>query len=369
VRRSVSYGLAAAVGAAALTGGVVAWAAADKDVTVTVDGQAKHLHTTAGTVGGAIADAGVKVGAHDLVAPSTSSSLGNGSHIVVSRGRLLHLTVDGVERDVWVTAPTVSQALADLGYADADVQSVSRSTRLPLTATSLNLRSAKQITIAHDGITTDVTTTDPTVGAVLATLHISVAASDQLAPAASTEVTDGLQVVLHRVTTANVTTTVPIAFATTQQADATLAKGHTAVVTVGVAGVQQVVYSVTYVDGTATTQVQVSSAVVTAPKAQVVRVGTKVAVASTTTGAPAVATGALNWDAVAKCESNNHWNDNTGNGYYGGLQFSASTWISNGGAVYAPRADLATREQQIAIATKLYAARGSKPWPVCGKYL
>jgi hypothetical protein len=83
----------------------------------------------------------------------------------------------------------------------------------------------------------------------------------------------------------------------------------------------------------------------------------------------ATANADVNWDAVASCESGGNWSINTGNGYYGGLQFSASTWISNGGGVYAARADLATREQQIAIATKLYAARGSAPWPVCGKYL
>ena len=75
------------------------------------------------------------------------------------------------------------------------------------------------------------------------------------------------------------------------------------------------------------------------------------------------------WDRVANCESGGNWHINTGNGYYGGLQFNASTWLSNGGGAYAPRADLASREQQIAIATKLYNARGSSPWPVCGKRL
>jgi hypothetical protein len=86
------------------------------------------------------------------------------------------------------------------------------------------------------------------------------------------------------------------------------------------------------------------------------------------TSAPPVST-ALNWDAVAQCESGGNWAINTGNGYYGGLQFSASTWISNGGGVYAPTANLATKAQQIAIANKLYAARGAAPWPTCGKYL
>jgi resuscitation-promoting factor RpfB len=85
--------------------------------------------------------------------------------------------------------------------------------------------------------------------------------------------------------------------------------------------------------------------------------------------APAASTSGLNWDAVAACESGGNWAINTGNGYYGGLQFNISTWMSNGGGAYAARPDLATKDQQIAIATKLYQARGSSPWPVCGKRL
>ena len=75
----------------------------------------------------------------------------------------------------------------------------------------------------------------------------------------------------------------------------------------------------------------------------------------------------VNWDVVAKCESGGRWHINTGNGYYGGLQFSRSTWKSNGGTKYARTADKATKAQQIAIANRLYAKRGLKPWPVCGK--
>ncbi|MDT4979679.1 MAG: resuscitation-promoting factor RpfB, partial [Pseudonocardiales bacterium] len=84
---------------------------------------------------------------------------------------------------------------------------------------------------------------------------------------------------------------------------------------------------------------------------------------------PPPSTGGLNWDAVAACESGGNWAINTGNGFYGGLQFDSGTWLSNGGGAYAPRADLASREQQIAVATRLYNARGSSPWPVCGANL
>ncbi|AEW93327.1 MULTISPECIES: LysM peptidoglycan-binding domain-containing protein [Streptomycetaceae] len=71
------------------------------------------------------------------------------------------------------------------------------------------------------------------------------------------------------------------------------------------------------------------------------------------------------WDRIAQCESGGNWHINTGNGYYGGLQFSASTWRAYGGTRYAPTADGASREQQIAVAAKVQSAQGWGAWPVC----
>ncbi|MEV6685635.1 transglycosylase family protein [Streptomyces sp. NPDC051130] len=72
------------------------------------------------------------------------------------------------------------------------------------------------------------------------------------------------------------------------------------------------------------------------------------------------------WDKVAACESTNNWHINTGNGYYGGLQFSQSTWRAFGGTAVAARADLATKDQQIAVAEKVLKGQGPRAWPVCG---
>ncbi|WP_052434439.1 transglycosylase family protein [Streptacidiphilus melanogenes] len=76
--------------------------------------------------------------------------------------------------------------------------------------------------------------------------------------------------------------------------------------------------------------------------------------------------GGVNWDRIARCESGGDWAINTGNGYYGGLQFDQATWRANGGLAYAPRADLADRSQQIRIASHLAGRRGLHPWPACG---
>ncbi|MCK8436317.1 LysM peptidoglycan-binding domain-containing protein [Streptomyces sp. D2-8] len=71
------------------------------------------------------------------------------------------------------------------------------------------------------------------------------------------------------------------------------------------------------------------------------------------------------WDRIAQCESGGNWHINTGNGYYGGLQFAPSTWRAYGGTAYAATADRASRSQQIAVATKVQRAQGWGAWPVC----
>lgn len=81
--------------------------------------------------------------------------------------------------------------------------------------------------------------------------------------------------------------------------------------------------------------------------------------------APAVTTTDPVWDLLASCESTNNWAINTGNGFYGGLQFTQSTWEAFGGGEYAPRADLASREQQIAVAERTQAEQGWGAWPAC----
>lgn len=83
------------------------------------------------------------------------------------------------------------------------------------------------------------------------------------------------------------------------------------------------------------------------------------------TSGPASAADGATWDRVAACESGGDWSINTGNGFYGGLQFVQSTWEGFGGLDYAPRADMASRAQQIAIAENVLAVQGPGAWPVC----
>lgn len=97
-------------------------------------------------------------------------------------------------------------------------------------------------------------------------------------------------------------------------------------------------------------------------------VGVSTAAVALTVGSGSPASAATNstWTKVADCESGGNWAINTGNGYFGGLQFSQSTWAAYGGTRYAPRADLASKTQQILVAEKVLASQGPGAWPVCG---
>jgi LysM repeat protein len=100
-----------------------------------------------------------------------------------------------------------------------------------------------------------------------------------------------------------------------------------------------------------------------APAPAVVQTQTQPQVSYSAPAAVTNYTSGTNWDRIAACESGGNWSINTGNGYYGGLQFTQGTWAGAGGLAYAPRADLATPAQQIAIASKLSLGN----WPVCGR--
>jgi hypothetical protein len=82
--------------------------------------------------------------------------------------------------------------------------------------------------------------------------------------------------------------------------------------------------------------------------------------------AAVASSGGVNWAAIAACESGGNWSDNTGNGFYGGLQFTEQTWLAYGGGQYASSANLATEGQQIAVADRVLAGQGIGAWPVCG---
>jgi resuscitation-promoting factor RpfB len=274
VRRSMKYGLYGAV-LAGVVGATVAWANVDKTVTLRVDGQDQKIHTVAGNVRGVLLDAHYPVGPHDVIAPALDSRVHNGSEVILRRGRLLHLNVDGIPRNVWVTAPTVAQALIQLGYPDRDFSSVSRDQRLPLSPTAITLRRPKQVEVMADGNDRIVTTTAPTVAVLLADLGIAVGPQDMLSAVANSPLRDGESIDVTRVRSNNVVKNHPVPFSTQRVGDPTMYVGQNKLVRNGKNGVESVTTAVVYVDGMVVGKTIVKRVMTTPPIAAIVKVGTK----------------------------------------------------------------------------------------------
>jgi uncharacterized protein YabE (DUF348 family) len=274
VLRSVKYGLYGAV-LAGLIAAPVVWNSVDKTVDLVVDGHAQEVHTTASRVDQVLAAAGYHAGAHDLLAPSASSPISNGTRIVLRRGRLLHLDVDGVRTDVWTTAPTVADALSQLGYSGQDFVSVSRARRLPLGATDIAIRTPRLVTVVHDGTRQKVTTTDPTVGDLLADLGITLSGADRLSVPETAPLVAGQIVRVQRVSKRTVTTTKRLPFHTVRHDAPHLRAGLTKVVRPGAAGRAQLTYALVYVDGKLAGRTLVKTVTLARPRTRVLAVGTR----------------------------------------------------------------------------------------------
>ena len=274
MRRSMKYGLYAAV-LAGVVGATVAWANVDKTVTLRVDGETQKVHTVAGSVRGVLQVVHYPVGEHDVVAPGLNGRVHNGSTIVLRRGRLLHLDVDGASRSIWVTAPTVAEALTQLGYSEADYTSVSRDTRLPLSPTAIQLRTPKHIKIIADNKTRVVTTTAPTVAALLGQLGIAVGQQDMLSAGPSSRLRDGETVNVTRIRTGNLVRNHPVPFPTTKVGDKSMYVGQSKLVRAGKNGVEAVTTAVVYVNGKVVGKTIVKRTVTKQPVPAIVHVGTK----------------------------------------------------------------------------------------------
>ena len=151
-------------------------------------------------------------------------------------------------------------------------------------------------------------------------------------------------------------------YATVKQDDDSMTQGETTVVRDGQTGLRNVTYRIVYRNGQVALRKVLHQDVLRQPVSEIVKVGTQ-APAPTTN----FASGGTVWDALARCESGGNWATNTGNGYYGGLQFSLGTWQAYGGSGLPSNA---SRETQIAIATKLRNASGGYgAWPGCARAL
>jgi len=343
-----------------LSGGGATAIAMDKSVTVDVDGEAKTVRTYESTVGEILADEGIAVGEHDALSPSPRAKVGDGGKISLDRGRQVKLTVDGEQREGWVRSVTVDEALEQLKVDDEGAWvSHDRGMAVPLGGLELEVKSLKTVTVFDGGnAARQVRTTAVTVDELMKAENLTLGPDDKLETAADLRITNGAEVHISRTGVSVINATEAVEPGVEEVPDDSLLKGQKEVVEPGVPGEQIVTYRVTIKNGKETAREKLGAKVTKEPKAKKVKVGTKVP-----------PDGAV-WDRLAQCEATGNWAINTGNGYYGGLQFNKGTWDAYGGGQYAAYPHQATREQQIAVATKLRDARGGySAWPHCQQKL
>lgn len=336
-----------------------------KTVTLNVDGSPVTVNTMKFRVADVVAENGFAIGERDEVIPGPAAPVHDAETIVLRRSRPLQVSLDGrAPIEVWTTAATVDEALAQLsvseaGLADTAPVAASRGSRVPLQGMALPVVSAKTVQIDDGGVLSTVRLAAPNVGGLLAAAGLPLQQRDTVVPAAAEPVIDGMAIRVTRIRLEKVTERVPLQPAARRIEDPTMNMSRRVVEDPGAPGVQDVTFAVAMVNGVPTGRLPVANTVVAPARDAVLRVGAKPG-----TEVPEVTNGGA-WDTIAACESGNNWAINTGNGYYGGVQFDQNTWERNGGLRYAGRADLATREEQIAIAEVTRARQGWGAWPVC----
>ena len=358
-RSTTLYLVIAALLMTLVAGGAMA-VSRHKTVTIDVDGDMISLSTMKTDVNSALIDAGYAPSDKDLVVPAPDTGLSDGDTVVLRRAREITLNVDGKPQDIWTTALTVEEALQQSGL-DEDVHvSASRSERLPLDGTELDVALPKQVSLADGGApATPVTEAAPTVREFLEAAGAPLEEADTVTPDPDSTVTDGTEIVVTRNRTVTKTETTDVDAPEQRIEDPTMNMSRTVVEDPGAPGVSDITWKINMVNGVEVGREKVDEEVKVPAQPKTVRVGAKPG-----TEVPPVENGAI-WDALAQCEATGNWAINTGNGFYGGVQFDQNTWERQGGLKYAPRADLATREEQIAIASVTQKSQGWGAWPAC----
>ncbi|WP_158600488.1 transglycosylase family protein [Tessaracoccus antarcticus] len=369
----------AALALVATTG--IATAMHKNDIEIVVDGAASSIAVRENTVGEVLELQGISLDEHDVVLPAVDTRITAGMEITVAYGRPLEISVDGKPRQVWTTAQSVGEALAFLNLDEADSKlSASRSTSIGRIGLAMEIATAKDVTLTVAG-TPSALTVAGTVADALTSVGATPDADDIVTPAPDTVLTDGLAISFVAVEVKESVKEVAMPYKKTETTSDELAKGTTKVTTKGAEGLTRETYTDVYHDGALISSTLAESVISRQPVHQVTTVGTFVAptptpapspveeaVPADTSSTTSSSGKALNlarasmWDRIARCESTNNWSINTGNGYYGGLQFNLQTWRSVGGTDFAAYPHQASRAEQITVANRLYAERGTQPW-------
>lgn len=376
----------------ALVVGTAAFVSSDKTVQLSVDGQSRSVQTFGSTVHDALRAAGLEVDGHDQVSPGLDSSIADGSTVNVRLAREVTVVVDGTPRTVQTTAETAGDLADQLGLSSESKLSLGENIQLASSSSPLSVTTPKRVVLNRAGKTTTETTTALDVAAFLKEQGINPDADDVITPARNTVLTDGVEVDWANVSTKKVTEKRTLKHQTQEIEDKDLLVGEKKTTTQGKDGSEEVVYEVRYRNGQELGRKKTSAKTTEKPVAEVLTVGTKTKKeaeaeakkeakakeakskadakdkkSSEDSSGGTTSTGGVSgvWSKLAKCESGGNWGINTGNGYYGGLQFTKATWDAQGGGKYAAFPHQASAAEQVAVASKLQKRAGWGQWPAC----
>jgi uncharacterized protein YabE (DUF348 family) len=353
----------------ALVLGLVAFVGNNKTVTLNVDGKVSSVQTFGGTVGQVVESAKVELQTADRVSPAADARVEDGSVINVNLAKAVKISLDGAEKTVNTTSANVEGLVTELGVASASEVSAPKDAQLAVSGSFVAISTPKTVSILADGKASKTTTTAASVAEILKDAGVSVGAGDRISQPGNARVVNDMVIKVSRVDSSKTAaTSEEVPFETLSSENADMFVGEKKVTQAGVPGKVDKNFKLVLVDGREAARTLVSETVSVQPVTEKVAVGTKekptAEAANTGAAAPAMMNEAM-WDKIAQCESTGNWSINSGNGYYGGLQFDIQTWIGSGGGAYAPNASLATKAQQIDVANRVYAQRGLSPWG-CG---
>jgi len=335
-----------------LIGGTAAYGALSKTVTVKLDGRSDTVRTFSDSVRGVLASKDVKLNSDDKINVAKSSDVTDGDTIKIDFAKPVTVAVDGSARKSTVHENTVGEVLDRYEVKpDEDAYvSVSRSARIPRGGLEIVVSNPKKIAVKADGDTQEFTTTAPRVEDALKKADVTLDEDDEVDPGRGALVTEGDELTVTRIEMIDKTETVDVKQPVEYKDDDDMEKGTTKVLEAGKPGKARENVLITKADGKQRSRLVLTSKELEEPVKKVIARGTA--------EAPSVANGSV-WDKIAQCESGGNWHINTGNGYYGGLQFSAATWHSVGGPGL-PHEH--SRETQIKYAEILQKRSGWGQW-------
>ncbi len=332
-----------------VAGGTAAYGAFSKTITVTVDGQKDTIRTFGDTVSDVLAAKDITIRSGDKLSASPSAAVDDGDTIDISYAKPVTLAVDGTVTEHIIFDRTVGQALVGFGVKPAAGAYVSdkRSALLSRKGSEIVVSSEKTLTVVADGKSTKVMTNEPTVAKVLEEAKVELDNDDEVKPGNAAFVKPDQKLKVVRIEKVTKTEVVRVKFPVKVRKDPEAMKGEIDVVKAGKKGKNREKVTLVMADGKLRDRIVLTREVLVKPVGQVESHGTS------TTPPDSV------WDKIAQCESGGNWSINTGNGYYGGLQFSAATWRSVGGPGLPHQH---SREVQIKYAKILQARSGWGQW-------